>query len=552
MTTEANNQRGKSTMSRFFDFVKALFTPGSKPQSPVIATSRIIILYAVIGIVWLYMSDRILLWMTDNLVSIVHMQVAKAFAYVIVTAFMFYLIVYHQIKLLFESIDSIHAVNTILDQKNADLQQMERHLYHLAYHSRETNLPNKLWFENTINELIQQRTSDQKLAIVILDIDHFNDINEMKGHIVGDTLLHLIGEMFDKKVQEPHVAAHLGADEFGLAFFQSGGHDAMMHVIHEVFDTLKHDYTIDDDTFEITFSAGIACHPGHGDTFLTLYRNAHSAMTTAKAKGKNQIIIFDEKSLLSRTEATNLTNQLRKAIKHSDLMLHYQPIINLKSGHMQFVEALIRWTHPDRGNIPPLDFIPLAEKTGLIKDMDYWVFNAAFKQYHRWHEQGMKKMRISINVSARTLVHPDFIPDLFKLMTKEQVQAKDFIIEITESIAIHDMKNCINVLKKLKKKGFLIALDDFGTGYSSLNYFRTLPIDQIKIDRSFINKVVDVEEDRNILEFIVLLAHRLKIEVVAEGVEDIKQDGIIRQYGVDFAQGYFYGRPVPASEIANQ
>lgn len=524
----------------------------TKHRGPVITTMRIIILYLILGVLWILLSDRLILLFTDDSIMLIQIQMVKGIIYVLVTAIIFYLIVYYRIKKLFDNINALNEAYRILDQNTVEFQKMDNQLYQLAYYSSETKLPNKLLFENKINEYINQNNPDHVMAMVVVGIDNFGDINEMKGHDVGDEMLFLTGQLLQDKVQEPNLAAHLGGDEFGLAFLYEPNLETLLKSIEDLFNTMRQTYVFGSDKFLITFSAGITIFPNHGNTFLTLYRNAFSAMATAKANGKDQMVLFDEHIMMLRTNTTELTNQLRQAIEEEKFSLHYQPIINLQEGSMVSLEALIRWEHPQKGNIPPMDFIPLAEKTGLIKGVAEWVFKAAFRQCNLWREEGMEDVRVAINISPRTLAHPSFIEDLKTLMISERASAKDYILEITESAVISDTLQSIKVLNQLRKMGFLIALDDFGTGYSSLTHLRQLPIDLVKIDRSFIEAITKTQEDREVLQFITLLAHHLNIKVVAEGVETIEQKNIIEQYKIDFAQGYFFSKPVSAEKIRHQ
>jgi diguanylate cyclase len=276
--------------------------------------------------------------------------------------------------------------------------------------------------------------------------------------------------------------------------------------------------------------------------YITLLRHADAAMSIAKAKGKDQFVIFDDEMVTVIKQQTDILNNLRMAILNQEMSLHYQPIIDLKNGHTIGVEALIRWQHPTKGFIPPLEFISLSEKNGFIKDITEFVFKEAHDHYSNWEKQ-KKSFKISINLSATMLINDKFINSLLIWIQNEKLDCRKFNIEVTESAFISDIQKSIHVLNQLKRLGFTISLDDFGTGYSSLTYLQKLPIDSIKIDRSFINNIKEDTEEFYVLKYMIDLAHHLNLTVVAEGIETEEQALMVKKYGVDYAQGYYYCKP---------
>ena len=278
-------------------------------------------------------------------------------------------------------------------------------------------------------------------------------------------------------------------------------------------------------------------------------RKSDTALSVAKNKGKKQYVFFKDDMFLSRTHQIELTQHMRSAIGNDEFKLFYQPIYNLKSDKVEAVEALIRWSHKTKGNIPPLDFIPLAELTGYIHDINDWVFLDAFKRYNLWKQSSLNRVSFSINVSAKSLTNKSFVSNLKNLCVESDVDCKLFSLEITETAMIEDLNQTQIALEELRKMGFNIALDDFGTGFSSLTYLKKLPINTIKIDRSFIKDCIEIDNDKKTLEYLIDLAHHLKMKVVAEGVETKEQLCLLKDLRCDFAQGYYLCKPLPVEDI---
>lgn len=505
------------------------------------ATIRIIIIYIVIGFLWILLSDRVVNLFDFNHETFVLIQSIKGTFYVLVTAIVFYFIIHRQIDMYIMTIYDLKNAYVELDQGHRKSLSLEGKLYDLAFYDHLTGLPNKAMLEERITERIKMHPSEL-IGFIYFDIDEFRNINEVKGHSCGDDLIKIISSTLKEKVQSPNILARMGGDEFVLAIFDIKRLELFMPEVESYIELVRKSYVLDKDDFFVTFSGGIALYPDHGTNYITLLRHADAAMSIAKAKGKDQFVIFDDEMVTVIKQQTDILNNLRMAISNQEMSLHYQPIIDLKNGHATGVEALIRWQHPTKGFIPPLEFISLSEKNGFIKDITEFVFKEAHDNYSKWEKQ-KKTFKISINLSATMLINDKFINSLLVWIQNEKLDCRKFNIEVTETAFISDIQKSIHVLNQLKRLGFTISLDDFGTGYSSLTYLQKLPIDSIKIDRSFINNIKEDTEEFYVLKYMIDLAHHLNLSVVAEGIETEEQALMVKKYGVDYAQGYYYCKP---------
>lgn len=512
------------------------------------ATSKIIFLYILVGFTWILLSDRVLEIFVEDPESISLLQSAKGIFYVAFTAIIFYYIIHKQVDLYISSILELQNAYQELDQGHQKSLSLEGKLFDLAFYDPLTSLPNKAMLEETIHTYIDNHPEDGMIGFVYFDIDEFRNINEVKGHSTGDELIRKVAKELELGIKKPHMLARMGGDEFVIAFFDIKQLEGFLPMVEEHLGRIRKSFLLDEDDFFITYSAGIALYPDHGTDYITLFRHADAAMSIAKSKGKDQIVIFDDEMVHLIRQQTELLNQLRLAIEQNEFTLHYQPIIELSSGDIIGVEALIRWVHPSKGFIPPLEFISLSEKNGYIKEITEWVFKEAHDKFPAWrnnHDQ----FRVSINLSATMLMNDKFITNLMSWIQEHKIECHKFNIEITETAIISDIEKSIHVIQTLKRLGFTIALDDFGTGYSSLTYLQRLPIDTIKIDRSFISTIKENTEEFFVLKYMIDLAHHLKLTVVAEGIETIEQSEMVKKYHVDFAQGYYYCKPMPQERI---
>jgi diguanylate cyclase (GGDEF)-like protein len=511
------------------------------------AAIKIIFIYLIIGFTWIITSDLIIDFLFQDQETNQLAQTVKGIFYVAFTAIIFFYIIHRQMDNYVMTIKDLRKAYIELDEGHKKSLKLEGQLYDLAYYDPLTALPNRIMLEQTINDYIADKKDNGVIGIVYFDIDEFRNINEVKGHSIGDELIKSIGDQLSSHINKPNILSRISGDEFVMAIFDIVHLEEFLPSIENYFKYIRKSYVLDKDDFFITFSAGVALYPDHGTDYITLMRHADAAMSIAKAKGKDQIVIFDDEMVTLIKQQTELLNQLRQAIENKEFQLYYQPIIDLETGKSIGTEALIRWVHPTKGFIPPLEFISLSEKNGFIKDITEWVFIQAASQFPEWGKK--RNFKVSINLSATMLMNDKFITELISWIEEHKIDCKKFNIEITETAIISDIQKSIHVLNALKRLGFTIALDDFGTGYSSLTYLQKLPIDTIKIDRSFISNIKEDTEEFFVLKYMIDLAHHLKLSVVAEGIETKEQADMVKKYEVDFAQGYYYCKPMPQERV---
>ena len=511
------------------------------------AAIKIVLIYLTIGLAWIVLSDLVIESIFPNQDQSQIAKTIKGIFYLALTAVIFFYIIRHQMDLYVSTITDLKKAYVELDQGHKKSLQLEDRLYDLAYYDPLTGLPNRTMIEQTINQYIEEKKDKGMIGIVYFDIDEFRNINEVKGHSFGDELIKIIARELGSHVEKPHVLARMSGDEFVLVFFDLVNIEEFLPTVERYFKYIRKSYVLDEDDFFITFSAGVALYPDHGKDYITLMRHSDAAMSIAKSKGRDQTVIFDDEMVTVIKQQTEILNQLRVAIENNEFQLFYQPLIELDTGKPIGAEALIRWVHPTKGFIPPLEFISLSEKNGFIKEITEWVFKQAVDDFPEWGRK--RSFKISINLSATMLMNDKFISDLILWIEEHHIDCKKFNIEITETAIISDIQKSIHVLNALKRLGFTIALDDFGTGYSSLTYLQKLPIDTIKVDRSFISNIKEDTEEFYVLKYMIDLAHHLKLNVVAEGIETIEQADMVKKYDVDYAQGYYYCKPMPQQRV---
>lgn len=424
---------------------------------------------------------------------------------------------------------------------------MEETLRYQTLHDALTDLPNRTFFLERLEQLLQDaRQKDDNLALLMMDLDRFKDINDTFGHQYGDELLQRIAIRLRELAAEPDIVARLGGDEFAFLLPQSGEEQAR-EIIAILQATLEEPITIDGFPLQVKTSVGVVIYPQHGSDPLDLMRRADVAMYTAKRKHQ-EYAFYDPSFDQYSPRCLALVTELRKAINNELLSLYYQPKANLLHGGIYGVEALARWIHPEYGFIPPDQFIALAEQTGLITPLTGWVLETAIRQIKTWLSSGLH-LSISVNLSMWDL-RDAMLPEMIGAMLRRyNVPPHLLCIELTESAVMTDVEHTLDVLNRLFALGIRLAIDDFGTGYSSLAYLKRLPVDEIKIDRSFVQHMSAVRADATIVRATITMAHCLGMQVVAEGVEDAATWQVLRQYKCDAVQGYYLSRPLPASEF---
>ena len=440
-----------------------------------------------------------------------------------------------------------HHIGSFVDM--TELKQAEERILHLAHHDTLTKLPNRVHLQGRLEQAIASARRDGgELAMLFIDMDRFKNINDTLGHHVGDRMLVEVAQRLKGIVRGSDIIARLGGDEFVLVLTGLGheGARAAASVASKVKAELSRPYLVDGHELRSTPSIGIGIFPGDGDDGDTLMKNADAAMYHAKAAGRDNYQFFTAAMNQATAERLALEVGLRGAIERGELFLHYQPQLDVASGRVVAVEALARWEHPERGLIPPLKFIPVAEETGQIETIGSWVLNQALNQVAQWRARGFSQLRVAVNMSAHQMRGDAFVNEVANALQRLGLPGNALELEITESVAMRDPVRTGVLLRQLRGLGVALAIDDFGTGYSSLAYLKQLPLSCLKLDRSF---VMDIEHDPNdaaISAAAIQLAHSLGLAVVAEGVENTAQMEYLRGLKCDTVQGYFIGRPMSA------
>lgn len=431
----------------------------------------------------------------------------------------------------------------------SERKQAEQRIRQLAQYDALTGLPNRLLFADRLQQgLVQARRGGTHLAVLFLDLDRFKQINDTLGHDVGDQLLQMVAQRLGSCIREQDTVSRQGGDEF-LAVLPATDATGAAMVAEKMLQTLVQPYAIEGHTLRISASIGIAVFPEHGEDADTLVKHADVAMYQAKEAGRNHSLIFDPDMTTSAYERLALETALRAALEEQVFELYYQPQVSLADGRIVGCEALIRWHHAEQGMIPPGRFIPLAEETGLIGPISDWVLEEALRQCRDWRVAGMPPLRVAVNLSALQFRQRNLYEQVSGLLRRYDLPPGVLELELTETLLMQGVERTLATLHELTVLGVGIAIDDFGTGYSSLSYLKRFPIQKLKIDRSFVGDITTDSNDATMVRTIILMAHSLNLRVVAEGVESAAQADFLRVAGCEMAQGYLYGKPLPAAQF---
>ncbi len=429
-------------------------------------------------------------------------------------------------------------------------KQVEEQIRRQANYDSLTELPNRMLFRDRLTRaIVSARRENGLVALLFIDLDRFKVVNDTLGHIVGDRLLRKAAERLQASVREVDTVARLGGDEFTIILQDIARTEDAAIVANKVIDSLGKPFLLDGHEAFIGASIGITVFPSDGDNAATLLRNADVAMYRAKDAGRNEYRFFTKAMDAQALNRMSLENDLRYAVERQQFFVHYQPIVELRSGRVINVEALLRWRHPKRGLVAPDEFIPLAEETGLIKPLGEWVLRTACAQAQAWRDMDLPVFGVSVNLSSGQLKR-GFSRETVAAILEETGLSPDLLtFEITESLIMEDTEEAITYLHAIKEMGVGLSIDDFGTGYSSLNYLKRFPVDSVKIDRSFVRDVTVDPEDASLADAIIALAHNLGLKVIAEGVETKEQLDFLQSRGCDLYQGYYLGRPMTAKGL---
>jgi diguanylate cyclase (GGDEF)-like protein/PAS domain S-box-containing protein len=429
---------------------------------------------------------------------------------------------------------------------------MSRQMTHAAQHDLVTNLPNRLLLNDRIAQSISlARRQNRPLAVIFLDLDRFKYINDSLGHATGDKLLQSVSRRLLAGLRGSDTVSRQGGDEFVILLSEVDDPEDLATSAKKILLLLNAPHSIGGQDLLIGGSIGISVYPADGEDAETLIKNADTAMYRAKERGRNNFQFFKAEMNLKAVERQSLEGSLRRALEREEFLLHYQPKVNLDTGEITGGEALIRWQHPDRGLVPPSQFVPIAEDCGLILQIGRWVLREACSQARAWQNAGLRPLPIAVNVSAVEFRDKGFAERVRTVLSETGLEARYLELELTEGVLMEDAESMVSVLQEIKMMGVHLAVDDFGTGYSSLSYLRQFPIDVLKIDQSFVHQITADPDDSTIVSAIINMAKSLKHLVVAEGVETREQRSYLQAQHCGEGQGNLFSRPLAAARFAH-
>lgn len=441
-----------------------------------------------------------------------------------------------------------HYVAIVSDISSVKRSQEE--IDYLAYHDSLTGLPNRLLFNEQVKHaLLRSKREGERLAVMFMDLDRFKNINDTLGHPVGDEVLRQASTRLKQTLREQDVIARIGGDEFILLLENIHEHAAAGSIAQKLLDCFSRPFHVADQDLYLSSSIGISIYPEDGEDVSSLVKNADTAMYQAKARGRNGYRYYTEDLAIDPVEHLYLETGLRQALGRGELDVYYQPQIALDTGRIIGAEALVRWRHPEKGLMTPEHFIPLAEETGLIIPIGNWVLTEACSQVKRWHEQGLNLRRVAVNLSTIQVQRGDIVSNVAQVLKKTKLDPSILELEITENFILEDIEHSVSVLEGLRDLGVNLAIDDFGTGYSNLSYLKRLPVNKLKIDKSFVSDMEVNANDEDIVKAVIALGKSLQMKLVAEGVEKEQHIHFLMAEGCHEGQGYLYSRPVPAEEF---
>ncbi len=460
--------------------------------------------------------------------------------------------------------DELRATHKTLEGRITQIKKAEEEIRYLAYYDGLTGLANRMLFMDRLGQaIIDAKRKKKHFALLFLDLDNFKVINDTLGHHIGDSLLKKVAEKIKNSIRssdsaskmnepienEDSMIARLGGDEFTILVTELNAPELAGIIARRLLEKIPEASNLDGHDISVTTSIGISVFPEDGTKADELLKNADTAMYHAKDEGRNTYQFFTDSMNQAALEKFSINRDLRKALQRDELILHYQPKVDMDTRKIVGAEALIRWHHPSRGMIPPDKFIPIAEETGLIIDINKWVLSQACRQAVKWKKRNNRPITIAINLSGYKLANQNIIHSLEAILDETQIDPQNIEIEITENILMHNTEEIVSILNSIKSLNLSIAMDDFGTGYSSLNYLTTFPVDTIKIDRSFVMGCTAKNNNLVIIKAIIAMGHSLGKKIIAEGVETENQYHLLNGLGCDEAQGYYFKHPVPIDEF---
>lgn len=437
----------------------------------------------------------------------------------------------------------------LLEEERQATMDAKARIEQIAYHDSLTGLPNRQLFLNQLGTALHHaRRAGTMCAVLFLDLDRFKEVNDSLGHAVGDVVLKTVAERIRTTIRAEDSVTRLGGDEFAVLGSAILSPDDALLLAERITTALKKAILVDGQELFVTMSLGISLFPGDATDPENLLKTADAAMYRAKAQGRDLVERYTREARQAPRDQLDMESNLQEALDLQQLVLHYQPIVNTRSGQVRGVEALLRWNHPTRGLLRPLEFIPLAEATGAIVPVGEWVLRTACAQVQAWRHQGQTQLRATVNMSVRQLQHAELLPRVEQILADTLLPAECLELEITESVAMRSSGRAVDNLRALKARGVRVCIDDLGTGYSSLSALRLFPIDSLKIDRSFVQGVPHGTDDRAVAAAVITLGRTLGVNVIAEGVERAEQLAFFKEQDCDEWQGFFLVPPVTADE----
>jgi diguanylate cyclase (GGDEF)-like protein/PAS domain S-box-containing protein len=426
----------------------------------------------------------------------------------------------------------------------------EQRLTYLAQYDTLTGLPNRNLFRDRLAFAIaRMHRSNNKLALLFLDLDRFKEINDSHGHTIGDEVLQVVANSLKEALRDVDTIARMGGDEFAIILDNIQGAEQVSAIAERIRTTLSTPFLVQGVEIFVSASMGIAIYPRHGATMEDLIQSADVAMYRAKEEGRNTYIFFSSEMNSQAAKHLNMANLLRHGLDRNEFLLHYQPKVAIPGGDITGMEALVRWNSTDLGFVMPGDFISLAEATGLIVQIGAWVLRTACMQNKAWQVEGWASLVVAVNLSARQFQQKDLVEMISTVLAETGLEPRFLELEITESMIMHDAERAVIVLESLSRLGVQLSIDDFGTGYSSLAYLKKFPVQKLKIDQSFVRDLAIDTQDAGIVKAIIAMAKSLKLGVIAEGVETAEQLKYLTKLRCDEYQGYYFSKPVPATEF---
>ena len=444
------------------------------------------------------------------------------------------------------SINGIQGIFWDITARKSAEEQIE----YLAHHDPLTDLPNRVLLRDRFLQAQGQAArSANRVAILFLDLDHFKLVNDTLGHPIGDRLLQAVAERLRRGVRETDTISRQGGDEFVIVLPELADPESAGSIAGKLMEQMHEPVRVNGHRLNVTFSLGIALYPDDGEDFDTLMKKADTAMYSAKEAGRNTLRFFTAAMNVEAAARLKLQNRLQRALEKEELVLYYQPQFDLASGRILGAEALLRWRDPERGLVPPGEFIPVAEDTGLIGPIGEWVIGEACRELRRWHEAGATDLTMAVNLSPVQFRRSRLVEIAARALQENRLPAECLEFELTESLLIREDAAILDTLTALKGLGVKLSIDDFGTGYSSLTYLKRFNVDKLKIDQSFIRELCSNPDDEAIVSAVITMARQLRLRTVAEGVENAEQATMLRRFDCDEVQGFLFGRPMPAADF---